>query len=186
MIKKRFSLFPLYFVSILFLTTVYQSFVLAEPIVLGDENIGQSTDTYTKQYNITIERTQTYDPALALRNAEYGDYDVSFDSLLPFRTPEISPGILQSRVAPKNISSRPFCIIGYDYLSLEWIIEVKPVLVENKAVCFVTNVETKEQLQELIDLLKPVPWQLLHANSLTDQLDINHYPVLVSSHGIEQ
>ena len=160
----------------------------SEPIVLGDEGNTVSTRKYVNQYRVAVEKTQTYDPALALRQAERKENGTGLDwtALLPIKTPELTPGAFESNRAHKRAGVQPFCIVGYDEFSIEWVLEVKSVLLENNAVCFIVNVETIEELNELREAISPVPWQLLRGGTLARQLGIKHYPVLISRMGIEQ
>ena len=107
-------------------------------------------------------------------------------SKLPLHTPELTPGEITPRKLQQALTSGPVCIVGYDDLSLIWISTNKETLIQQAVVCLITNVRSKRELSVLDRLLTPVTWKLLKADSIAKKYGIQHYPVLISSQGIEQ
>ena len=164
------------------------SVVVAEPIVLGEDASAVDASKYRKQYQTIFERAQIRQPRVAIENPQIGkNREFSWSDLLPIKTELLSPGIVKKDMNNKGkATTKPFCIIGYDKSSLDWIKQFQSTLVAERAVCFIVNVETENELEKIIDLLDGVPWQLLEANELAQKLEIEHYPVLVSRFGVEQ
>lgn len=161
---------------------------IAEPKIIGEEAGTIETDSYKRQYNSLIEKTQTRDYRLAYKNPQTTESkELSWSTLLPIKSEKMKPGIFKSIKAPgKKASQKPYCIIGYDKYSFEWIRQVKDLLIKENAVCFIVSVENEKQLKKLREAITPVPWQLLHGDELATRLGISIYPALVSKLGIEQ
>lgn len=79
----------------------------------------------------------------------------------------------------------PMFIIGYDRVSVNWMLDNLDILEENKAVGLVVNVETPDQMREIVRLtqgrvaLQPTP-----GDDLAQALNLRHYPAYIDHQGI--
>lgn len=106
-------------------------------------------------------------------------------SVLPIRTPELSPGPLEAR----SISMpglRSIFLIGDDDFSRRWLSLRRDQLIQLNAVGYVVNVASKtawDDLQHQSNGLELLP---VSGSDLAARLEISHYPVLISEKGLEQ
>lgn len=106
-------------------------------------------------------------------------------SVLPIRTPELSPGPLEARSLPMP-GMRSIFLIGDDDLSLRWLALRRDQLIQLNAVGYVVNVASKaawDELQHQANGLELIP---VSSSDLAVRLRISHYPVLISEKGLEQ
>ncbi|WP_338524313.1 integrating conjugative element protein [Pseudomonas batumici] len=156
------------------------SFAHAELIVVDDRG-GTSTLAYYRSLNLLPDEQ----PAKAMtlppvRITAYSEAD-----MLPVKSPSLNPGSFESRTH-NAAGLRPVFLVGDDELSREWLQRRGDVLRDLKAVGWVVNVQRMAALAELRALgvgLEMVP---AAADDLAQRLGIEHYPVLVTSTGIEQ
>ncbi len=81
---------------------------------------------------------------------------------------------------------RPFFLVGDDDVSHAWLRRQATLLRERGAAGLVVNVKTADGLARLRALLPGVPLSPVAADDLAERLGVRHYPVLITSTGIEQ
>lgn len=104
---------------------------------------------------------------------------------LPVRSTRLTPG----RIEPRSLNAPgllPFFLIGDDDLSRQWLKERGRILREIGAFGLVVNVESLEALQRLRDLVPGLMLSPVSGDDLAGRLQLFHYPVLITSSGIEQ
>lgn len=106
-------------------------------------------------------------------------------ALLPIRSPGLSPGPVQSRTHPRPFA-RPFFLIGSDPGSLQWLITHRERLKAIGAVGMLVQAETLADVQATADASGGLPIMPASGADIAAALGIAHYPVLVTSQGIEQ
>ncbi|HCM1954823.1 TPA: integrating conjugative element protein [Salmonella enterica subsp. salamae serovar 9,46:z4,z24:z39:z42] len=106
-------------------------------------------------------------------------------SVLPIRTPELSPGPLEA-CSLSMPGIRSIFLIGDDDLSRRWLALRRDQLIQLNAVGYVVNVASKaawDDLQHQANGLELLP---VSGSDLAVRLGISHYPVLISEKGLEQ
>ena len=107
------------------------------------------------------------------------------ESLLPIRSPGLTPGIVQ----PENHDrpfSQPFFLIGSDEMSKQWLIENRKRLKEIGAVGMLVQADTIADLHSIAEISAGLSIMPASASDISDALNVSHYPVLITAHGIEQ
>lgn len=105
--------------------------------------------------------------------------------MLPVRTPRLTPGMVEKR-SIQAPGLTPLFLIGDDDLSRTWLIHHLTLLRQATAVGLVVNVETKNALQALREIAPGLELVPASADDLAQRLGLSHYPVLITSTGIEQ
>jgi integrating conjugative element protein (TIGR03765 family) len=106
-------------------------------------------------------------------------------SLLPIRSPGLTPGRVQARSHDRPFA-RPFFLIGSDAYSRQWLQDHRERLAEIGAVGMLVQADTKGDLQAIAELANGLPILPASATDIGQTLEIRHYPVLISAKGIEQ
>jgi len=117
------------------------------------------------------------------RTPKLGAADIQ--SLLPIRSPGLSPGPVPSR-AHNRPFTRPFFLIGSDPRSRRWLVKHRERLMAIGAVGMLVQAETINDLQAIARLAGGLPITPASGADIAGALGVSHYPVLVSSQGIEQ
>ena len=151
----------------------------AEVTVIFDSGHTRSLAPYLeilKSSERLTNQSATTDPRLGAAEIQ---------ALLPIRSPGLSPGPVQSR-AHNRPFARPFFLIGSDPKSRQWLITHRKRLKAIGAVGMLVQADTLEDLQTTANLSGGLPIMPASATDLARALGISHYPVLISSQGIEQ
>ena len=119
----------------------------------------------------------------ARRDPRLGAADIQ--TLLPIRSPGLSPGPVQARTHNRPFA-RPFFLIGSDPQSRNWLVKHRERLKAIGAVGMLVQADTREDLQTISNLSGGLPIMPASASDIATALGVSHYPVLVSSQGIEQ
>ena len=106
-------------------------------------------------------------------------------ALLPIRSPGLSPGPVQARSHDRPFA-RPFFLIGSDDRSRRWLVKYRDRLEAIGAVGMLVQAETVEDLRATADLSGGLSIMPASGDDIAAALHISHYPVLVTSQGIEQ
>jgi len=130
-----------------------------------------------------LESSERATNSQPIRSPKLGAADIQ--ALLPIRSPGLSPGTVQSR-AHNRPFARPFFLIGSDPRSRQWLVNHRERLKAIGAVGMLVKAETREDLQTTANLSGGLPIMPASAADIAAALNISHYPVLVSSQGIEQ
>ncbi|EEY4088471.1 integrating conjugative element protein [Escherichia coli] len=160
----------------LVLALLFPGISQAELTVVADLG-GQSTAEYFAGINNQEEALST-SQVLTLSTPDKA-------SVLPIRTPELSPGPLEARSLSMP-GMRSIFLIGDDDLSRHWLALRRDRLVQLNAVGYVVNIVSKaswDDLQHQANGLELLP---VSGSDLAVRLGISHYPVLISEKGLEQ
>jgi integrating conjugative element protein (TIGR03765 family) len=131
-----------------------------------------------------FESTETTPPQSRLiESPQLGAADL--ESLLPIRSPGLTPGLVQPRTHDRPFM-RPFFLIGSDALSRQWLLEHRDRLKEIGAVGMLVRADTRDDLRTIAGLATGLSIQPAPASDIAKALGISHYPILITSHGIEQ
>ena len=131
-----------------------------------------------------LESSETTAPQRpALQPPQLGAADPA--SLLPIRSPGLTPGPVQPRNHDRPFT-RPFFLIGSDSLSRHWLLEHRYRLKEIGAVGMLIQADTLDDLQAIAELAAGLSVMPASASDIAKALGVSHYPVLTTPHGIEQ
>lgn len=103
----------------------------------------------------------------------------------PIRTPLMLPGIMKPRNVHYLLLNQPFYIIGDDTLSKRWLLLHAARLNKINAVGFIVNADSEIAVKRLEKAYK-LTFIPIAGGAYAKNLGLMHYPVLVSSHRIEQ
>jgi len=107
-------------------------------------------------------------------------------SILPVRTPTMSPGKVEAYAVNLTQMSRPFFIIGSDSFSQKWLAKHAQKLVQLGAVGMLVQAETEADLRRIADLGPDLRIAPVNGTDVAKNLGLTHYPVLISSQVVEQ
>lgn len=110
----------------------------------------------------------------------YGEAD-----MLPVRSSKITPGPVTDRTLEAP-GLQPLFLIGDDALSRTWLRQRIDVLRQLNAVGLVVNVERPEALEALRQLANGLQLAPVSGDQLAEMIGLEHYPVLITSTGLEQ
>lgn len=109
-----------------------------------------------------------------------------FDDVFPVRSPGLSPGKVINRDIDGVALERPVCVVGADPLSRQWLARVAPLLKRANAVCLAVNIDSAAQFAQLRASIPGIVLQPVAGDDVMSQLQIRHYPVVISQTMIEQ
>ncbi|HBO0859759.1 integrating conjugative element protein [Pseudomonas aeruginosa] len=153
------------------------------PLVVVDDRGGTSALPYYRRLNLQPRSPGAAHPPFAIPAVQVNP--ASDLDMLPVRSPKLAPGVVARRVIEAP-GLQPFFLIGDDGTSRSWLSRNAASLHEHGAVGLVVNVETATGLAELRALAPGLPLAPMAADDLADRLGVRHYPVLITSTGIEQ
>ena len=107
------------------------------------------------------------------------------EAWLPIQSPGLMPGPVQARLHDRPFA-RPFFLIGSDARSLQWLQDHRDRLKEIGAVGMLVQADTLEDLRTIAELADGLSILPASASDIAKALGITCYPVLISTHGIEQ
>jgi len=110
---------------------------------------------------------------------------VDLESLLPIRSPGLTPGPVKIRAQERELTT-PFFLVGADALSRKWLADNRERLIEIGAVGMLVAAKSLADLKAIADLTEGLPITPASGTDLARVLGIHHYPVLITAHGIEQ
>lgn len=154
----------------------------AQPALTIVEDLGgTSALPYYEALNLEPRTTADVPPfSLPVPPSAMGEAD-----MLPVRTERMTPGTVAPRVLDAP-GLTPFFLVGDDERSIAWLRRMAPSLRERNAVGLVINVQTAEALARLRGLVAGLELAPVSADDLAERLHLQHYPVLITSTGIEQ
>jgi integrating conjugative element protein (TIGR03765 family) len=77
-------------------------------------------------------------------------------------------------------------LIGSDALSRQWLLEHRDRLKEIGAIGMLIQADTRDDLKNIAELAAGLSVMPASASDIAKALDISHYPLLITRHGIEQ
>lgn len=117
--------------------------------------------------------------------AEPAPAPADISDMLPVTTPEMSAGKVVSREL-HLAGMTPVFLVGDDQLSREWLTLRLDELKRLHATGLVVNVGDKDAFTELQQLIPGVTLLPASASEIARRLQLNHYPVLITSTGLAQ
>nr|WP_155971193.1 integrating conjugative element protein [Xenorhabdus nematophila] len=110
---------------------------------------------------------------------------LSFEIVLPIKTPEMAPGIVQDRLLNLPGIGALF-LIGDDELSRTWLNQNADKLKKLNAVGMVINVDNAGSFYELRQFYEGGVISPISGSDLAVRLQLTHYPVLITEAGLTQ
>lgn len=130
-----------------------------------------------------FESSVSAPPQRQIQRPQLGAADL--ESLLPIRSPGLRPGLVQSRTHDQPFT-RPFFLIGADVLSRQWLLQHRDRLKQISAVGMLVQADTLDELRVIAGLAAGLFIMPASASDIAKALGISNYPILITSHGIEQ
>lgn len=161
----------------LIIASVYSQSVIAQPTIIADLG-GESAVRFYE----SIQPVHSPD-APKHNNAVPGQ--LSEAQLLPVISHKFSVGKVNHQ-AMNLPGITPFFLVGYDDTSIHWLKSNRDKLLQLQATGLVINVKTEAELQALRDILPELSLMPAPADTLSERMGINHYPLLLTSDGIYQ
>lgn len=170
MLNKNTGVF--YFKSIISLSLVFaSSFSFASPVVLFDSGKTISaSDYYPFDYPDTSQLNANY-PAQTMK-------------MFPIRTSKLSVGRVAPRMSPITIYM-PICIVGSDITSKQYLKSSAKKLKQLNTTCYVVNVKSEQEFNQLQKIVPDITLVPANGDEFVKLLNLKHYPVLITSKGIE-
>lgn len=105
---------------------------------------------------------------------------------LPIHSELLTPGTVTPRQVEHPQLAQPLCILGNDTRSLAWLARNAERLRELGATCFITVVESADDLRRVKHAAQGVTMVPASADQLARRYGLTHYPVLIGRDWIEQ
>ncbi len=105
---------------------------------------------------------------------------------LPIRSTLLTPGTVTPHRVEHPQLAQPLCILGNDTRSLTWLARNANRLRELGATCFLTVVESADDLRRAGRAAQGVAIVPASADQLAQRYGLTHYPVLIGREWIEQ
>lgn len=155
----------------------------AKPLVVVQDHGGTSALPYYEALNLLPRMSGTPKPPIVMPvppSKAGGEAN-----MLPVRSTKLTPGTV-NRCVIEAPGLQPFFLIGDDEASHAWLFRHAASLRERNAVGLVVNVDSMQGLTRLRALAPGIQLAPVAADDLADRLGVRHYPVLITSTGIEQ
>lgn len=150
-------------------------------LIIVEDRGGTSATPYYEALSLEPRQTSISPPfSLPVPRTSGGEAD-----MLPIRTLRMSPGVISLRVLEAP-GLNAFFLIGDDERSIAWLRRKAESLRARHAVGLVVNVQTPEALARLRGIAVGLELAPVSADDLAERLNLQHYPVLITSTGIEQ
>lgn len=105
--------------------------------------------------------------------------------LLPIHSPDLTPGPVPTVVAPRPFVA-PLFIFGSDPLSLRWVAARRAELKALGAVGLLVEVPDEASLSRVLEVVRDLPIIPASGSNLARNLELHHYPALVTQEGVRQ
>lgn len=164
---------------------LWASMACAELTVIHDSGATRPLASYLQVFGETPHK----DPPARIGNPAENLGAADLSSLLPIRTPGLTPGPVTPRPLrlPNNGTlSRPFFLIGSDAWSREWFAEHRDRLQAIGAIGMLVQADTDADLAAIAQIADGIPILPASATDIARALRLEHIPALVSRRGIEQ
>ncbi|MBK0032619.1 integrating conjugative element protein [Erwinia sp. S43] len=153
------------------------------PLIVVEDHGGTSALPYYQALDLPPRRDQPGPPRISAPPS--GGKTFSEADMLPVRSERLSPGDEPRRVIQAP-GLTPVFLIGDDERSRAWLLERKAALTEISAIGLVVNVGSAEALAGLRKLAPELTLSPVSGDDLAQRLGLRHYPVLITTSGIEQ
>lgn len=107
-------------------------------------------------------------------------------SVLPIRTQSMKPGKVEYRPHHLPHFQIPFFIFGSDDFSKSWLEERREQLLELKAIGLLVEAESERDVRDMRALTEGLWVFSTSGDDVANEIDLFHYPALISKTGIEQ
>ena len=157
--------------------------IQAELIEIADYG-GISPSKYFERITMDdpIENTSIGQPLSSEQVAQY-----TLKKRLPIQSKLLSPGRVKSRKwQHQAFMGTTIALIGYDKTSIKWLKLKKKKLQAQGTVIMMVNVKTEQQLKKVQAFLPKNQVLAMSGDDVARQLNLKHYPVLISANGVEQ
>ena len=164
----------------------------AELTVIYDSGQTRPIAPYLQSIQVLEPKTPKRSTDNLIKNiGQLGPAQIS--NLLPIHSPELTPGVVSVGTATQKALSRlalgnarPFFLVGSDALSQRWLGSRKTELLRLRAFGMLFQAETEADVRRIAELGQGLSITLGSATDIAKALGITHYPVLISSQGLEQ
>lgn len=172
-------------IGLLSTTTVFAQTASA-PLIVVEDRGGDSALPYYQSLNPQPDQATPPAPMPAPMPAPRAGNTADVEAaMLPVRSTQLSPGEVQRRVIRAPGLTALF-LIGDDERSRAWLRQRQAALRELQAVGLVVNVESMAALTALRRLAPGLTLSPASGDDLAQRLGLRHYPVLITSTGVEQ
>ncbi|EYS96976.1 hypothetical protein CF68_18250 [Cupriavidus sp. SK-4] len=154
----------------------------AQPLIVVEDRGGAPALPYYQALNAEGEGAPG--PAAPKQTPRIGDREEAEAVMLPVRSTRLSPGNEPRRVI-RAPAITPLFLIGDDDRSRAWLLQRRGALKALHAVGLVVNVVSPDALATLRRLAPGLMLSPVSGDDLAQRLGIRHYPVLITSTGIE-
>ncbi|MCL6332058.1 integrating conjugative element protein [Pectobacterium carotovorum subsp. carotovorum] len=168
---------------LLTLTTVPPLLHAAQPPIVVKDLGGVSALPYYEALSLQARSPDRPRPPIALPSVQVNPATEA--DMLPVRSPKLTPGTVARRIIDAP-GLQPFFLVGDDEASYTWLQRQGTSLRERGAVGLAVNVETEDGLVRLRAAAPGLQLAPVAADDLAERLGLRHYPVLITSTGIEQ
>ena len=107
------------------------------------------------------------------------------ETLLPIRSPGLTPGKLSTR-AHSVPFARPFFLIGSDQFAKSWLVKHGKTFKQMGAVGMLVEVESVEDLRDIARLAEGLPITPAPGSDIAKAIGVTHYPFAISGGRIWQ
>lgn len=104
----------------------------------------------------------------------------SIADMLPVRTPELTPGWVESRSLDLPVGFQPIFIVGDDPASLDWLSAKADELRRTGAAGIAVNVASEQAFWQIQQAAPGVSIDPVSGHELAVKIGIRHYPVLIT------
>ncbi|WP_372157865.1 integrating conjugative element protein [Xanthomonas campestris pv. fici] len=172
-------------IGLLSTTTVFTQTASA-PLIVVEDRGGDSALPYYRSLSPQPDQATPPAPMPAPMPApRVGNAADAEAAMLPVRSTQLSPGEVQRRVIRAPGLTALF-LVGDDERSRAWLRQRQAALRELGAVGLVVNVESMAALTALRRLAPGLTLSPASGDDLAQRLGLRHYPVLITSTGVEQ
>ncbi len=110
---------------------------------------------------------------------------------LPVTTPTLQPGLLLEDATLEvferlRFLARPFCVVGSDPKSLQWLTTHGDKLREMEATCLAVEVPDTQAWEALVEAARGLPIAPVPGEELAETFGLRVYPVLIARDGFRQ
>ncbi|MFJ5483743.1 integrating conjugative element protein [Pectobacterium actinidiae] len=168
---------------LLLAATVLPPLHATEPLIVVEDRGGASALPYYQALDLQPRNGSAARPAIIV--PQLPATRASEADMLPVHSPKLTPGAVARRVIDAP-GMQPFFLVGDDEASHAWLSRRAESLAERGAVGLVVNVESADGLARLRAAAPGVQFAPVAADDLAGRLGLRHYPVLITSTGIEQ
>lgn len=110
---------------------------------------------------------------------------MAMEAMFPVTSVLLTPGyVASSAIQAPNLP--PIFMIGHDDYSIQWLMKQQDRLRDIGALGLVVNVQTLQEFNALQSLVPDLPLSPVSGDDIAQRLNLQHYPVLITSISIMQ